>query len=430
MIGEEHHCGDDETTVVLDVTAMSHGPDAVARHDGRVVFVPHAAPGDRVRARVVTAHASYARAEIAHRCRPGASYREPPCPWVAECGGCPWQQVTYPAQLEAKARNVREALARIARVAARRELPIRAAPDEWEYRHRIRLHVGPERSLGFRRARSHAIVEIGGCAIADPALSAVLPIARALVADLAVALDTIDLVANGRGGVVVVAAAGERASERDGETITRWLADTPAVAGVLLAGRGWERAWRDTTIAVTPVAGLPPIHQRPHAFSQVNPGANRLLVETVAGLAAPAARVLDLFCGAGNLSLPLAHGGAEVVGVERSATSVADGRAAAAAAGLDVRFEVAVADRFLRQQGLAGAELVVLDPPRGGAATVAEQLGRLRPARILYVSCDPATLARDVATLTRAGYAVDRLQAIDLFPQTEHVETVLEAVRA
>jgi 23S rRNA (uracil1939-C5)-methyltransferase len=429
MIGEEHHCRDDETTVVLDVVAMSHGPDAVARHDGRVVFVPHAAPGDRVRARLVTVRTSYARAEIAHRCRPGPSYREPPCPWIAECGGCPWQQVTYSAQLEAKARNVREALARIAHVAARRELPIRAAPHEWQYRHRIRLHVGAGRALGFRRARSHTIVEIARCAIADPALSAVLTTARALVADLAAELATIDLVANGRGAVVVVASTGARVSERDAGTIARWLADTSAVAGLLLAGHGWERAWGDTTIAIRPVAGLPPILQRPRSFSQVNPEANRLLVETVVALAAPPTSVLDLFCGAGNLSLPLARGGGRVVGVERSATSVADARAAAAAARLDVRFEVAAAEHFLRQQGLAGAELVVLDPPRGGAAAVAEQLGRLRPARILYVSCDPATLARDVATLTRTGYAVDRVQAIDLFPQTEHVETVLEAVR-
>ncbi len=160
----------------------------------------------------------------------------------------------------------------------------------------------------------------------------------------------------------------------------------------------------------------------------MNPAANRLLVGAVLALAAPAKRVLDLFCGSGNLSLPLARSGARVVGVDRHRDATVAAQTSADAAGLAaVRFEATPADRFLRQQGLAGAELVVLDPPRTGAATVVTQLARLRPRRILYVSCDPATLARDVATLAESGYGVDRVQPIDLFPQTPHVETVLEA---
>ena len=392
--------------------------------------MPGVAPGDRVRVRLVEERGSYARAEVVHRCAPGPAYREPPCPWVAACGGCPWQQVAYPTQLDAKARNVRDALGRIARVAAARELPIIAAPHEWGYRHRVRLHVGRRHELGYMEPRSHRIVEIGACAVADPLLSALLAPLRQLLPALATRLRSIELLTNGRGGVVVLAAADDGYREADATTLVRFLREVTTITAVHLAGRGWKRSFGDPTITVVPNAAAPPIRQRPEGFTQVNAEANRLLVHAVVALAAPAARVLDLFCGAGNLSLPLAHAGASVLGIDRDREAIADAAGSAATAGLTrVRFETSAADRFLRQQGLAGAELVVLDPPRSGAAAVAAQLARLRPPRILYVSCDPATLARDAGTLAAAGYAVERVQPIDLFPQTEHVETVLEAVR-
>lgn len=426
----EHCCANDPATVRLAITSLSHGPYAVARHGARVVFVPGVAPGDHVRVRLVEERGSYARAEVVHRCAPGPAYREPPCPWVAACGGCSWQQVAYRTQLEAKALNVRDALGRIARVVAARELPIIAAPHEWGYRHRVRLHVGRGHQLGYMEPRSHRIVEIGTCAVADPLLSALLAPLRRLLPALATGLRSIELMTNGRGGVVVLASTDDRYRETDAATIVRFLRDVTSVTAVHLAGRVWKRSFGDPTITVVPDDAAPPIRQRPGSFTQVNAEANRLLVRTVAAMAAPAARVLDLFCGAGNLSLPLAHAGARVLGVDRDREAIADAAGNAAVAGLTrARFETNAADRFLRQQGLAGAELIVLDPPRSGAAAVAAQLARLRPPRILYVSCDPATLARDVGTLAAAGYAVDRMQPIDLFPQTEHVETVLEAVR-
>lgn len=428
---DAHRCADEAGTVVLDVTALSHGADAVARHEGRVVFLPRAAPGDRVRARLVWEGPSYARAEMIHRCVAGAAYREPPCPWVETCGGCPWQHVAYATQIEAKAGNVREALARIGGVTAHRLLPIIPSPREWGYRQRIRLHVGARREVGYLRPRSHRVVEIGACTIADPLVSAIIPVVRRLVDAMTTRLREVELVANRRGGVVVLCTTGGGWREKDADAITRFLDETPAVAAVRLAGPAFERCFGDPTVTLEDGEGAAPARlQSAASFLQVNPDANRHLVEAVVAIAAPAVRVLDLFCGAGNLSLPLAHAGAAVVGVDRDARAVADARRGAAEAGLaGARFEVAAADRFLAQQGLAGADLVLLDQPRGGAPAVAARLGALRPPRLLYVSCDPATLARDVRTLARAGFRVERVQPIDLFPQTEHVETVLEAVR-
>ncbi len=424
-----HDCPDEPGTFVLDVTTLAHGPDAVGRHEGRVFFVPGAAPGDRVRVRIVEQHGNYARAALVHRCRAGTAYREPPCPWVAECGGCPWQHVDYASQVAAKEQNVRETLRRIAGTTAARPLPIITAPDEWHYRHRIRLHGGGGGAVGFRRPRSHALVEIGHCAIAEPALSAALAPLRALTAKLGTQLDDVELASNGRGGVVVDATAHGRFHGADEGVIRAWLDGQPGIAGMALHGRDWSRHVGDTSLRVTPTDDVPPIVQRAGSFTQVNPAANRLLVRTVVDMVGAGAVVLDLFCGAGNLSLPLARAAEAVVAVDHDPGGIADGTASAAAAGLtNVRFEAAAADRFLRRRGLGGAGVVVLDPPRSGAANVVAQLARLKPARIVYVSCEPSTLARDVRTLVAAGYLVDRVQPIDLFPQSEHVETVLEAV--
>ncbi len=394
-----------------------------------MIFVPGAAPGDRVRVRVVEQHGNWARAVMLHRCAPGPAFREPPCPWVGACGGCPWQHVDYATQLAAKERNVRESLQRIAGVVALRPLPILAAPAEWAYRHRIRPHTDARHAVGYRRPRSHDLVEIGHCVIAEAAISAALPALRTLVASLATPIADVEVASNGRGAIVVDVAARGRFAERDAATLEAWLRATPTVAGIGLRGRDWTRRFGETNVTVRAAPDAPPTTQRLGTFTQVNAAANRALVRTVVDLVGPGAPVLDLFCGAGNLSLPLARVAASVVGVDQNPDSIADAAASAGAAALrNVRFEAAAADRFVRRHGLAGASLVVLDPPRSGAAAVIAQLARLAPPRIVYVSCDPATLARDVRTLAGAGYAVDRMQPIDLFPQTEHVETVLEAV--
>lgn len=421
-------CRPEADTVCLDVTALSHGPDGVARHEGSVVFVPGVAPGDHVHARLVATHRRFARAEVVSVI-PGPAHRTPPCPWVASCGGCPWQQVAYPAQLQAKATNVRETLTRVGGVTPRRALPILAAPDEWHYRRRIRLHVDRRGVLGYRQARSHRVVEIDDCVIADATLVAALPLARRLVRSLRTRLATLELLVNGRGAVVMHAVADGPFAEGDAGVLADLLAGATTIAGIALEGCDWRHDAGDVHVVVRP-DDRESITQRPEVFSQVNAEANHALVATVRAFTGPASRVLDLFCGSGNLSLPLARDGHRVLGVDADAAAIDAARAAATANGLQSRFEAIPALRFLRQQGLADADLVLLDPPRAGAAEEVVQLGRLRPRRILYVSCDPATLARDAKVLVGAGYTVDRVQPLDLFPQTPHVEIVLEAVVA
>jgi 23S rRNA (uracil1939-C5)-methyltransferase len=421
--------GPDEE-ITLDISALSNGRDGLGRHEGKVVFVPGVAPGDRVRARISERHSSYARATLLAVESAGPARRTPPCPWVDRCGGCAWQHVAYDAQLAAKTRNVRDALARIGGLEAARELPIIAAPAEWAYRRRIRLHVDPGGRLGYRAARSRELVEIEACAIADPAIDTALAPLRHALPTLRTRLSDVELVANGRGTVVLVLSARGPLRPHDGVTLRALLDTAPEITGIIVRGRGWQRRLGDLRVRIQPEADGPTVTQTAGTFSQVNDGANQLLVAAVVAMAAPATRAVDLYCGTGNLSLPLARAGLTVHGFDRDRLAIADARSSARHVGLAARAHFTADDAVsaLARPEVQGIDLLILDPPRTGAPGVVGALADHRPPRILYVSCDPATLARDARTLATAGYRVDRVQVVDLFPQTEHVETILEAV--
>jgi 23S rRNA (uracil1939-C5)-methyltransferase len=216
--------------------------------------------------------------------------------------------------------------------------------------------------------------------------------------------------------------------ETDRAPSERLLASEPSVRGVVLAGPGGRLVAGDPTVRVPLEADLE-IEVPADVFTQVNPAANRLLVASLLALGRFCAgeRVLDLYCGAGNFTLPLARRGVLVHGVERDPAAVAAGRANAERLGLGgARFECAAVAEALSNAADEAADAVVLDPPRAGAADVIAALAALRAGRILYVSCDPATLARDVRALVQRGYQLARVQPIDLFPQTYHVESVAE----
>jgi 23S rRNA (uracil1939-C5)-methyltransferase len=410
----------------LHVETMSHGPDAVARHEGRVVFVRGAAPGDVVDADVTERRASYTRAVLRSLRRAGAGRREPPCPYVGRCGGCQWQHLTYAAQLDAKLRNLLDHLRRIGGFDAPPVRPPVPAPEEWRYRHRINLRV-QDRRLGFYRAESHELVEIETCHIAAAAVEHGLGAARRWLDALDTRIRRLSLVASEAGGAIALVANAEGLfADRDDQRNRRAVADPAAtgIRGVVMFGRGWWRKWGDVSVSIT-VDGAP-IASTAGEFTQVNPAANALLTATVLELAAtgPDDDVLDLYCGNGNLAIPIARGGAHVLGIERSARAVADARANARRLGLDdCRFLSAAAERALPTL-TAGPRVVILDPPRGGAAAILPDLVRLHPERIVYVSCDPPTLARDLSALARRGYRLCAVQPIDVFPQTYHLEAV------
>jgi 23S rRNA (uracil1939-C5)-methyltransferase len=414
--------------LTLTIESLAYGVFGVARTAEGVVFVPETAPGDVVRARVVAGRGGHREAEAVQILRPSPARRAAPCRYLPECGGCPWQHVDYPAQLAAKEASLRDALVRIGGFpAAQLDVrPILPSP-EWAYRHRVTLRVGGEHRLGFYRHRSHRLVEIEECLIADDTVNRHLAAARSWLRGASTSIRRLEIANAGDGRAVFVGNA-EGRYRHDGEYHEKFLRAHPTVRGIVLHGGGWRHAFGDPRVVVDLPGDL--TLETQGGFTQVNAAGNRLLVGTVLDLAEPGEddRVLDLFCGAGNFTLPLARRVAAVTGVEREPWTLGDARRNADRLGLrNCRFlqqEAAAAARALAAEGKRFS-LVLLDPPRSGALAVLEPLSRLDPRSIVYVSCNPATLARDLARLRDLGFRPGPIQPIDLFPQTYHLETVV-----
>jgi len=352
----------------------------------------------------------------------------PRCRFFGECGGCQWQHLTLAAQRTAKAAVVAEQLARLGGLHDVNVRPLLAPGDPWAYRARITLAL-EGRLLGFRRARSHSLVAIDDCSIADPALVAHLDVARDWVAALRTVPDRVTL-ARAAGGVVLVADIRRRPASADVTATETLLARHASVRGAVLAGTGARAVVGDPHVLM-PLEPDLQLEVPADVFTQVNAAANPVLVATVLELAAlrPGARALDLYCGAGNFTLALGRRGVDVLGIERSAVAVDAGRANAARLGVtDARFACGPVAAELARLPVEALDAIVLDPPRSGAAEIVAQLVARRPHRVVYVSCDPATLARDARDLVAGGYHLACIQPIDVFPHTYHIETVAEFV--
>ena len=403
-------------SLVLSIESVAAGGDGVA-HDpgGRVVFVPRAAPGDRVRATVTEEHKSFARAQLDAVLEPGPGRVEPPCSLFTSgaCGGCQWQHMSAETQHAAKEAIVGAALRRLVDAGLAIE-PLRAPVPALGWRRRARLHwVRPRRAsaalIGFFAPGSRHVTDVDRCPQLDSALGDALAAIRRVLAPALTGRGEIDVVA-GEGGVHVTV-RGPCAP-----TAARALADAPEIAGVRLG----RRQFGATSVALE--AGL---EAAAGDFAQASTAGNAALLEIVdqATRAREGGRVLELYAGSGNLTRVLARGADAVVAVERA-------QPIAPPEGGNVSFRQGAAEEEVSILARHGErfDLVVLDPPRTGAAETCRLLPRLGAPRVVYVSCDPATLARDAAALVAAGYAPVRAWPIDMMPQTAHLEVVLELV--
>jgi len=416
--------------IELTIGPLTYGRAAAARADGKVVFVEDAAPGDRARVRVLRDHGSYGEAEIVELVSPGPGRVEPPCPIVRACGGCCWQHVAYPDQLHAKRTAVVEALRRIGGLDDPPVAPVVPSPAALGYRNRLRLRFEGGR-LGFYRARTHTLVPIDDCLIADDRIRRALGAAERLVAALDTRVTRVEIASRGiLPGVIVAINSSGRLRPADGHRIRAFL-DQPDhdVKGVLMWGRGWKRRWGDLVRRFELEDDLT-LETRGSSFGQVNTAANRLLVRAVVDAVAPTASdtVLDLYAGAGNYSIPLGARCKRVVAVEADADAVAAATENARRAGLpNVDVRLCRVEAFLDRDHNLSPDVVIANPPRDGLAASVHAIACLRASRLVYVSCNPTTLARDVKALTAAGYEVDDVRPFDLFPHTFHVETVCHA---
>ncbi len=421
---------------VAHIVDLSHDGSGIAKLGERPIFVPGALPGERVRLLPRKRRRQYQLGDLIEIIEPSESRVEPPCEYFGRCGGCAVQHLAYPAQVAFKESTLREALARIGGVEPETWLPPIVGP-QWNYRRRARLGVrfvkGKQRVLvGFKERATRYVTDMATCAVL------VEPFDR-LPGELGQMIGETSLE---RRLPQVELAAGEEARA----AVFRVLDDPDEADLKLFADFGdqWNldvylQPGGPGTIRpldpdrIRPLSYRLPefdvsIHFAPTDFLQVNAQVNESLVSQTLRLLELRAtdRVLDLYCGLGNFSLPLARQAGQVLGVEGDAGLVARAAANARLNGLEnAMFEAADLNQpgwsFLREDW----DVVVLDPPRSGAETVVRQMAEMSPRRIAYISCHPATLARDAKVLVQEqGYRLLAAGVADMFPHTHHVEAV------
>lgn len=422
----------------LAIEGFAPGGDGVGRFQGRSIFVPGAIPGERVLAWVPGARLSRGpcQGQLIEVLSASPDRRTPPCPHFGACGGCQWLHVAPERQREVKARAFASALSPLGADLDLR--PLVHAGQDLGYRARATLHARQGR-LGFSQKSAHAIVAVHSCPLLDAKLDAALGRLNALLdgsAPKALKLP--------RGcSDVALACDGERVSAAfyldrlSGDLAARLeaIARCAGLKGALALVQGQIAHTFGKPILSRPAPGSTGarLRGRPDLFAQAHVRANALLVDQVLACLDGAKRVLELYGGSGNFSLALAERAEHLVSIELCAPALALARQSAREAGLD-SVRLIVGDAMEQARALARGserfEALLLDPPRGGAPGLAEVARALDVGRIVYVSCNPATLARDARALAAAGYRPVMARPFDLFPQTIHIEGVMAFERA
>lgn len=417
----------------LHIDGLDAEGRGVARNaEGKVVFVEGALPGEDVAARVVTGRKSFDLARVVSLQEPSPGRVVPRCPHFGTCGGCALQHAEMRTQVAAKQRWLEDSLARIGNVRPESLLPPLYG-DEWGYRGRARLSVRRVEKkggvlVGFRERRSSYVADMRECAVLPPHVSALIVPLRELAESLSIRARLPQVEVAVGDDVTVLVVRHLDPVTQDDRALLRAFAKTHGIHLWLQPG-GPETAHPLEPEASGLYYSLPEfgvrLHFRPTDFTQVNQGINRALVSRAVRLLdpQPGERIGDLFCGLGNFSLPIAARGAGVIGFEGSRELVERARSNAAANGLVAQFE----EMNLFAPNLAPYapfDKLLLDPPREGAVEVAKALGEAWPRRIVYVSCDPATLARDASVLVHAkGFRLVAAGVVNMFPHTAHVES-------
>jgi len=387
----------------VTVEKLVYGGEGLARLDGRVILAPFVLPGERIRGYAEQEKPGLVRARSAEVLAAAPERVAPPCPYFTRCGGCHYQHAPYELQLTAKRDILREELRRLGKIAPPDEIAIVSA-EPWGYRNRAQLHI-EEGRLGYREARSHKLCAIEECPISSPRINEAIRALNAMLRDARWPrfLRSIELFTDERQVQLNVLETDQPVARRFFE----WCAQT--IPGLVAGALDYDGRFR--------VSGT--------SFFQVNRFLEQHLVET-ASRGAAGESALDLYAGVGLFTLALARRFGEVTAVESGRAATADLRFNAERASLaNVRVEQRSAEDYLAALQQA-PEFVLLDPPRAGIGKmVVRRLIELKPPRLTIVSCDPATLARDLAGLVAAGYRIDRMTLVDLFPQTYHLETVV-----
>ncbi len=400
--------------------------------DGMVVMTPFVLPNEVVTVAETQRFSGHIQAQTLKIVQPSPKRRPPFCPQYTVCGGCALQHTPYPNQLAIKKEILTETLTR-SHIPPEENIPAPLpSPEPEGYRYKIRLHIAKNGSIGFHKMQSHELVEIKHCPLAAPTLNTTLLNLdkSGLLPELAQFCRQIELACSPADDAVVVATMHLSSARQPPKALQESILNQAGLRGIAFKSR------KKTTFLPKPVllqqqfstgSQRYTLSWDSRSFFQVNPEQNRQLVQLVmehAG-AVSGKTILDLFCGMGNFSVPLALAGAEVTGIELNKSAINAARTNAATAAIkNSSFITADVGRHLQQlvNKKVRFDIVVLDPPRQGLGRSTQLLPQLQPERILYISCDPATLSRDLQTLIRQGYRLKSVTPVDMFPQTHHIE--------
>ncbi|HEX4870159.1 MAG TPA: 23S rRNA (uracil(1939)-C(5))-methyltransferase RlmD [Moraxellaceae bacterium] len=424
--------------VELTIESLSHEGRGLARLEGKTLFVEGALPGETVRASYVMTHKKYDELRTVEVLSASADRVEPPCPHFSVCGGCSLQHLARPAQIAFKQGVLAEQFRHFGGLAPEAWLEPLVDPEP-AYRRKARLgvkYVIKKEALlvGFREKQSNFLADIQGCHVLDTRIASQFMALRAVIRGLS----RFDQIAQ------IEVAAGDA----EVALVFRHMAPLPPEDIAALVAFSRERDWQlylqpggvDSVHKVWPEGGADRLHYalpdfglelafHPMDFTQVNAGINRRMVKLALDLLdpQPGERVLDLFSGLGNFTLPLATRAGSVIGVEGSQAMADRGLENARANGLgNVAFHAQdlTADFSAQPWARQGFDRLLIDPPRSGAEEVVRYLPKFGAKRVVYVSCNPATLARDAGLLKEAGYRLRLAGVMDMFPHTTHVESI------
>jgi 23S rRNA (uracil1939-C5)-methyltransferase len=385
------------------VEKLVYGGDALARLNGRVTLAPFALPGERIRAAAEREKPGLIHARTLAVLDPSPQRVAPRCPYFGRCGGCHYQHAGYEFQLEAKRAILAEELRRVGKIEPPEEIAVVAA-DPWGYRNRAQLHIEKGR-IGYREARSHKLCAIDSCPIASPKINQTIGALAGMLRDSRWPrfLRSVEIFTDERQVQLSVLETERPVARR----FFDWCAET--IPGLVAGALDYQDRFRVSR----------------NAFFQVNRYlADKLVEIALEGVGGETA--LDVYAGVGLFSLDLARRFRQAAAVESGAAAAGDLAFNAERAGLaNLRVERRTAEAYLDALERA-PDFVLLDPPRAGLGkAVVQRLIDLRPPAVTIVACDPATLARDLAALLGAGYRIEKMTLVDLFPQTYHLETVV-----
>jgi 23S rRNA (uracil1939-C5)-methyltransferase len=402
---QNHHSTESAASFEVEIEKLVYGGEGLGRHGGQVVFVPFTVPGDRVEVRPHERKKNFVRATVTKMLTPGAGRIDPPCPHFGRCGGCQWQHLEYPRQVEAKRRILEETFHHHFPETRQLSISMKACPDPYGYRSRARVQLrgtGDQAQVGFFRTRSHLVEDVQSCPLFCPPLLKALSFVRQSQGEGRLGPGEMEL---------------ELACDEDG---------------------GWAVAIEDSPASEADETLRSVLRRRVGDFvyeaaASVFFQANEYMLSDLIAAALRPARggnaALDLFAGVGFFSLPLASRYRSVVAVESDSTAHQLCLSNIALAGLlNVQAVRAEAAEWMHALGSVAApayDLVLLDPPRTGVSVeIMKRLAEWAPETIVYVSCDPKTLVRDLAALPGRDYRICCVEGLDMFPQTFHFETV------